>query len=167
MKPRLIELLGVIFDAKTALNTSLTFEQGSEQDIHRDTPFFWSKPHSGEYVGVWFALEDVQDDAGPLRYIPGGHNIRLNMEDVFQGTDARDRFLRYNQRLHEEIANRQLEEKRLLISRGDVLIWHPELPHGGSAIKNPGTTRFSMVCHYMPDGAYVLSPGVFLGLLIS
>ncbi|MDC0987068.1 phytanoyl-CoA dioxygenase family protein [Alphaproteobacteria bacterium] len=164
MKPQILKLLDVIFDRKAALNTSLIFEQGSEQDIHRDTPFFWSNPYSGEYVGVWFALEDVYGNAGPLRYVPGGHKIEVDMTTVYEGGDTRDRFLRYVENLKNSIESSGLSEKRLPIPRGDVLIWHPELPHGGSPIDNPKQSRFSMVCHYMPDGAYVVSPEAFLGL---
>jgi hypothetical protein len=35
-----------------------------------------------------------------------------------------------------------------LAKRGDVLLWHALLVHGGSAIAKPGRTRKSMACHY-------------------
>jgi phytanoyl-CoA hydroxylase len=47
-----LKVLDCIFPAKAALNSTLFFEQGSEQAIHRDTPFFISKPFAGEFVGV-------------------------------------------------------------------------------------------------------------------
>jgi phytanoyl-CoA hydroxylase len=36
----------------------------------------------------------------------------------------------------------------LFIKKGDVLIWHGALAHGGSIITNPNQTRKSFVCHY-------------------
>ena len=39
-------------------------------------------------------------------------------------------------------------KETLLIKRGDVLIWHAALAHGGSIISNPDRTRKSYVCHY-------------------
>src|SRR5687768_2607890 len=40
------------FGAKTSLYTSLYYERGSEQALHRDTPYFSTKP-GGKYLGVW------------------------------------------------------------------------------------------------------------------
>jgi ectoine hydroxylase-related dioxygenase (phytanoyl-CoA dioxygenase family) len=32
--------------------------------------------------------------------------------------------------------------------RGDLLIWHGALIHGGTPMLNPGLTRRSFICHY-------------------
>jgi hypothetical protein len=52
------------------------------------------------------------------------------------------------------------EEKKLLkvdqnnyinqINKGDIIIWHPKLLHGGSDIIDPTLTRYSMVTHNVP-----------------
>jgi ectoine hydroxylase-related dioxygenase (phytanoyl-CoA dioxygenase family) len=36
----------------------------------------------------------------------------------------------------------------LIAKKGDVLIWHANLVHGGAPILNPALTRKSMVVHY-------------------
>ena len=48
-----------------------------------------------------------------------------------------------------EQAERPLE--RFLPRRGDVLLWHPGLVHGGSPIRTDGATRLSLVGHYCPQ----------------
>ncbi len=74
-------LLDTYFKKKTALNSTIYFVEGLQQCIHRDTPYFWSKPNSGEFVGVWFAFEDVNENNGKLEYYPFGHTINLNRYD--------------------------------------------------------------------------------------
>jgi ectoine hydroxylase-related dioxygenase (phytanoyl-CoA dioxygenase family) len=37
--------------------------------------------------------------------------------------------------------------------KGDVLIWHANLIHGGSPRKNMQLSRRAMVCHYFVKGA--------------
>jgi hypothetical protein len=46
-------------------------------------------------------------------------------------------------------------------AKGDTFIWHPELPHGGSAITDPHATRSSIVFHCTPEGVPVFGPDRF------
>ncbi len=65
MPERAIAMAG--FSAPASLHTSLYFERGSEQPLHRDTPYFWTNPPYA-YVGLWPALEDVDESrAAPAR----------------------------------------------------------------------------------------------------
>lgn len=165
LHPVVMSIMDVLFSNRASLNSTLFFEEGSEQQIHRDTPFFTAEPFPGEFMGVWFALEDVQDDAGPLVYLPGAHRLDFDMEEV--KTDAAhvgEMFLRYCKQIEEKAYGEGIEVRRALLKKGDVAIWHPELPHGGSAIRQPGKTRRSLVGHYMPEGAYIQPVGYFFGL---
>ena len=47
------------------------------------------------------------------------------------------------------------------MSPGDCLIWHPQLPHGGTPIKNASLTRHSFVFYTAPVGARVYHQHVF------
>jgi ectoine hydroxylase-related dioxygenase (phytanoyl-CoA dioxygenase family) len=44
---------------------------------------------------------------------------------------------------------------------GDVVIWHPQLPHGGSHIKDLSRTRHSFVMHVVPEGTPVYQQDAF------
>jgi len=96
----------------------------------------------------WIALEDVDKDAGPLRYYPGSHKI----------PPYRFKSGRYNLNLAEhaecyqyidgELASRNLEPVEFSAKKGDVFIWHAHLLHGGLPINNPDLNRRSLVTHY-------------------
>ena len=47
---------------------------------------------------------------------------------------------------------RGLETKTFVARKGDVLIWHGELMHGGVPIQDPTRTRKSLIAHLMPLG---------------
>ena len=49
---------------------------------------------------------------------------------------------------------KKLKKETLLIKKGDVLIWHASLVHGGDPIINPELTRKSFVCHYSSQEGY-------------
>ncbi|MCY7349903.1 MAG: hypothetical protein LH606_04445 [Cytophagaceae bacterium] len=41
-----------------------------------------------------------------------------------------------------------------LLKKGDILIWHAALAHGGNRIGNPELSRKSFVCHYSTVRSY-------------
>ena len=43
------------------------------------------------------------------------------------------------------------------IYRGDIIIWHPKLLHGGSDIIDTTLTRYSMVTHNVPVNTQVFN----------
>lgn len=158
-------VLDALFGAKMALCSSLYFEQSTEQAIHRDSPFFCTNPY-GRYFGVWIALEDIRQDAGPLKYIPGGHRVdidRFEIGRVHAESEPNELYGPYITQISEACSKRGLEIETVAPRKGDVVIWHPELPHGGGKISNPGASRKSIVYHVMPDGVPVFGPEVFFG----
>ena len=144
---KLDELLG----QKVAIYSSLYFEQSSEQPLHRDSPFFCTEPY-GRYLGVWIALEDVSPMAGPLQYVAGGHMLDVGRDhssvDAYQDAVS--------------AACNGMERATITPRKGDVVVWHPELPHGGTPIQEPGKTRKSIVFHVCPEHAPVFGDDVFL-----
>ena len=48
----------------------------------------------------------------------------------------------------QKIEEQGLEKKIFLAKKGDLLIWHANLFHGGEAQKNKSLTRKSVVFHY-------------------
>lgn len=151
-KQLVMDTLDSFFADRAFVATSLFFEQSSEQAIHRDTPFFHTRPNN-LFAGIWFALEDVHADAGPLQYFPGGHTIEIEPIQA-KGTGSAElgeAFNHYIKRVAEEVAKRSIAPHIALIKKGDCFIWHPELPHGGTPIRAPGMTRKSMVFHCAPE----------------
>lgn len=53
--------------------------------------------------------------------------------------------------LHRSVAEAGIEPRRFAARKGDVLLWHARLVHGGTPVDTPGKTRRSLVAHYMSD----------------
>lgn len=48
-----------------------------------------------------------------------------------------------------------------LLAKGDTLIWHLELPHGGCPIESTSATRASIVFHCLREGVPFFGPERF------
>jgi phytanoyl-CoA hydroxylase len=152
---RIIRLLSTLFENEAVAYSSLTFAKGTEQPIHRDAPHFTTYPSPYRFFGVWTALEDISIGQGALEYYPGGHrlaeetpaiNWKLTKEQIKQVQE------RYEDKVVAAATGSGLARTQTALNKGDVIIWHPLLPHGGGRILIPGATRYSMVTHYIPHG---------------
>ncbi|KUF22325.1 phytanoyl-CoA dioxygenase family protein, partial [Xanthomonas phaseoli] len=132
-KPVVMKALDAFFGDRAFVATSLFFEQSSEQALHRDTPFFHTRPHN-MFAGIWFALEDVHAEAGPLQYYPGGHLIEIESIQATGTDQLGEAFNHYIGRVAEEVHKRGIKPEIALIKKGDCFIWHPELPHVSPAL---------------------------------
>ena len=54
----------------------------------------------------------------------------------------------FKQYIESEIQQRNLKPECLYANKGDLLIWHSQLFHGGSKIVDKTKTRKSLVTHY-------------------
>jgi phytanoyl-CoA hydroxylase len=158
------------FDGETVLYTSLYFERGSEQDLHRDSPLFVTKPE-GKYLGVWVALEDVDGDNGPLMVVPKSHALpKIDVEaigrDLYGDLDSAPAQEGQGWDAYQGAVKKQSEQHALApievhVRRGDVIVWHPLLFHGGAAHHSTTRTRRSLVMHVTPMGVPVYHQDVF------
>lgn len=162
---KLMALLDYMFGMETCIYTSLTFKYGTQQPIHRDTPHFGTWPQ-GYYFGVWVALEDVNPDAGPLMLHRGAHRFEMDQAAIMQrlrleNPDMSDEQLADRALLDfcNAVMARSLADygppEFLPVNKGDAILWHPELPHGGSLANNPLLTRWSTVFHCAPVAVQV------------
>jgi ectoine hydroxylase-related dioxygenase (phytanoyl-CoA dioxygenase family) len=171
LSPEVRDFLRFAFADEPLLYGSLTFETGTEQAAHQDSIFFFTDP---EYAmaGVWLALEDVHPDSGPLFYYPGTHKwgvaraeqvwaARPDLHDRVKAVswrrgDADARIALANELgaawhvlLHARIAKEGLQPVPVLIKKGDALVWHAHLVHGGLPRNNRALSRRSMVTHHI------------------
>lgn len=152
--PSIINFLRICFDCKPLLFQSLSFIKGSNQGIHQDTAYVVTD-RPMELIASWVALEDVVEGSGELEYIPKSHRFNefkfsgrfKHFNPERDGSNAHDLFQKHlkNQiKLNSSIAEKFLPQK------GDVLLWHADLYHGGAIIKDENLTRNSIVGHYCP-----------------
>jgi ectoine hydroxylase len=149
---QVLNILQFIFDKEVVPFQTINFIYGSEQKPHSDSIHMTTEP-LGYLAAIWIALEDVEEGSGELIYYPGSHKLNYIMsEDYDTGNNAmrlgENNYQRYEEKIQYLISENNLEKKEFLPRKGDVLFWHANLLHGGSAITKPGKTRKSMVCHY-------------------
>jgi ectoine hydroxylase len=149
---RLIRLLSFILDKDVVPFQTINFIYGSNQRAHSDSIHMTTYP-LGYLIAVWIALEDTTMDNGPLFYYPGSHSLPyLLNEDFNEGSTAlqlgRKDYSDYEDRMEEIIRTQHLKKEVFLARKGDILIWHANLIHGGLPVIDPALTRKSMVIHY-------------------
>jgi hypothetical protein len=137
---------------------SLFFEYGSQQILHRD-PVVVPTARPGHLLATWIALEDIGADAGALIYVPGSHRLpyyefapgayefdgsRMGAAEIAAATAFDD----------EQAASNGLAPRLFTARKGQALIWHGSLRHGGGPVGQPPPTRKSLVVHYSTSTSY-------------
>lgn len=156
VKKEITDILDFILGRKVVPFQTINFVTGSEQHAHSDSIHMTTYP-LGYLVAIWVALEDISEDAGPLSYYPGSHKLPYLLNDGYErggniftvGADSN--YLKYEEKIGEVVREKRLPKKIFTAKKGDVLIWHANLIHGGEKISRPGATRKSMVVHYFAE----------------
>lgn len=149
---RLMRLLGFILDKEVVPFQTINFKHGSNQRAHSDSIHMTTYP-LGYLIAVWIALEDTNMDNGHLFYYPGSHRLPyLLNEDFNEGATSlrlgRKDYVDYEDRIEVLLEETKVEKEVFLAKKGDILIWHANLIHGGLPVRNAELTRKSMVIHY-------------------
>ena len=79
---------------------TLNFPIGTRQSTHSDTIHFNSIP-SNFMAGVWVALEDIDEDNGPLLYYPGSHKLHEYSMDDFDLEPGYHNYYKYEERIQQ------------------------------------------------------------------
>ena len=166
----LLATLDALFGARASLYTSLFYEVGSQQPLHRDTPVFSTRPEY-LYFGTTVYLEAADENNGCLEVLEGGHKLpELDREAIalrrFGSLEKipsldQDSWVEYQSTVVANGHAQGLQTRQVHVNVGDTLIWHPQLPHGGSSIRDTSRTRFSLVMHVTPENVPVYHQDVF------
>ena len=138
---------------------------GSQQ---RPPPAYVASRQPGALAKPPIALEDVRPGSGELVYYDGSHRLD---DFLFSGQYKCWHHERDGAGQHDEYAvglvpraeAAGLERRRLLVERGDVLIWSGNLAHGGGEVTDESLSRRSLVGHYCPEWAVPRSFDQFPG----
>ena len=138
---------------ETAVATqSLYFEFGSQQALHRDSVVV-PTPQFGRLAAAWIALEDIAPESGPLMYVPSSQ--RLPFYEFEPGQPVYDPSRHTTADVEAAMAfyaadleRSGLPVKQFTAKRGEVLIWHSALTHGGAPPADAHHTRKSFVVHF-------------------
>jgi phytanoyl-CoA hydroxylase len=161
---KMLQVLDILFGEPAALYTSLFYQVGSQQDLHRDTPVFSTRPRH-LYFGATVYLEPADEANGRLEVLEGGHMVpELDLAAIasarFGSPEAVPDFdqalwIDYQDAVVADCRARGLVSRPLTVRTGDTVIWHPQTPHGGTPIGDPTRTRLSLVMHITPVGVPV------------
>jgi ectoine hydroxylase-related dioxygenase (phytanoyl-CoA dioxygenase family) len=156
---KIINILNHLYKKKPIPFQTLNFYLGTEQKLHSDQIHFSSVPEHF-MCGVWIALEDISKDSGPLVYYPGSHKLpfytmqRLKIEPGNYSEYEKKMEIK----MEKKITELNLVPKYGTIKKGDIIIWHSNLLHGGSKRNDNNLTRKSIVIHYFFENCKYWTP---------
>lgn len=158
--PRLIRLMSVLLGIKAIPFQTITGHAGSQQGAHSDSIHMTTYP-MGYLTAVWIAFEDIHEDSGPLEYYPKSHSLpyMLSSDLINEPIDINYKRQSWYSDVYEKatielVQKHKLEQKFFVCKKGDILIWHANLIHGGSKRKNMNLSRKAMVGHYFGEGVF-------------
>ena len=108
--------------------------------------------------GVWVALEDVDEDNGPVVYYPGSHDLPEYAPWDYGEASGHEHYDTYERHLAEQIEQRGLTAELATMARGEAFLWAANLWHGGAPRRDPDRTRHSQVTHYFFAGCRYWTP---------
>ena len=136
-------------DEPEAIGSTLVVE-GSERLLYQDQ---YDLP---DCMSAWIAMVDIDEDNGPLLVQPGSHGGRLvtgrNAGGELRpgGIRAEMPHIRYFPLVREAFRENGRDVVRVTVNRGDVVLFHGRLIHGGAPMRRPDTPRYALACHYIP-----------------
>jgi len=150
--PCLIRLLSFILGKEVVPFQTLNFIRGSGQRTHSDSIHMTTYP-LGYLIAVWIALEDIHEESGPLFYYPGSHRLPYLLNDDFGNISSAwmlgsRKYSDYEDVIEDLVSKKGMKKKYFMPRKGDILVWHANLLHGGAPVLDPSWTRKSLVIHY-------------------
>jgi hypothetical protein len=157
----LMRMLARLYGRRMWPFQTLSFPVGTQQHYHSDSVHFSTIPERF-MCGVWVALEDVTEDAGPLVYYPGTHKWPVLYNETIghrvAGQDEHASQTLYEPFWRELVAESGIEPHYFTPRKGQALIWSANLLHGGAKQTNGDRSRWSQVTHYYGDDCLYLTP---------
>jgi ectoine hydroxylase-related dioxygenase (phytanoyl-CoA dioxygenase family) len=176
---RLRRLVTALLGSRAVLFQSIYFTHGSQQHPHSDYMFMTTDPPlnlCGVWIACEDVAEDagpllyypgshrIPNEGIPGRYAAEKEAIRAEIEADEAG--LRERYAtqmagvkqslatcmfyeRWSADLDRALAAGGFTPRTFLPRKGDLLVWHANLVHGGSPIASPSHSRRSLVAHYV------------------
>lgn len=158
---KVLDTLTFLYDKEPFPFSTINFIKGSNQPLHSDIMHFHTVPALW-MVGVWVALEDVDETNGSLSVVPGSHkwplyeyhNLNLPHPDEIENGEAVN-YAKYEQFLVDLIKAKKAERYTVKLKKGQALIWAANMLHGGCNVEGVTDftkTRLTQANHYFFKG---------------
>jgi ectoine hydroxylase-related dioxygenase (phytanoyl-CoA dioxygenase family) len=153
LDPTILHWLSLILGRPVYGCQCINFFAGSRRGLHQDHVHLTTRPY-GFLAAAWIALEDIDPRWGPMLYVPGSHWLHFIGEPALTAETApgQDANATLATLLAADVDRFGLQPKPFLARRGDVLLWHCNLIHGGAPVVEPSRSRLSIACHYAAFG---------------
>lgn len=158
---KLLHWIRVLMEREPKALQTIGSHKGSEQGVHSDSIHMTTYP-LGYLTAAWIAFEDIHPDSGPLVYYPGSHRLPYVFsndvgisEAEFKREGYKPYHAKYEPYIEELITRHNAKPKYFHARKGDVLIWHANLLHGGSKRRDLQYSRKAVVVHFFVKGAFV------------
>lgn len=156
---KLVSTMSLLMGVDAIPFQTITSFAGSQQLPHSDAIHMTTYP-LGYLAAAWIAMEDIHPDCGPLVYYPASHRLPYLFTHNLVDSGVPEEYKRttwysdvYEPEIQRLIKDRDLGAMHFTCHKGDVLIWHSNLLHGGSQRNDQNLSRRSMVSHYFGRGA--------------
>ena len=152
---RMSRLVSLLLGVKAAPFQTIMGHKSSQQLEHSDSIHMSTYP-TGYLAANWVAFEDIDPDSGPLVYYRGSHKLPyllseelgIPLELGYKGYQET-----YEPAIQQLIAKHKFTRKLFVPKKGDVLLWHANLLHGGTRILGAEhASRKALVCHFFAEG---------------
>jgi len=161
LNKKVLETLQLLYNREPYPFSTINFFKGSNQPLHSDVIHFHTNPPLW-MAGVWIAFEDVDENNGSLKIIPGSHKWKLweydelglpHPDDVENGEEVNYR--EYEHFLVQLVKEKKAEPYIAKLKKGQALIWSANLLHGGcnvEGVTDLEKTRLTQAQHYFFKG---------------
>lgn len=132
--------------AKPPKSTALVF--------HRDSPYFDFEP--ADVLTVWIALDDMDEEVGPLQYVYGSHNwgdFRSGSANQFFSKSHHNKSLLYDAALKASYNPDELRLETVGVRAGGAGIHNGRTWHGSGSNDSPTKPRRGIGIHFVPADA--------------
>ncbi|MFN0101989.1 MAG: phytanoyl-CoA dioxygenase family protein [Bryobacteraceae bacterium] len=157
----LLRILRLLIGREPKPLQTIAAHKGSQQGLHSDSIHMTTYP-LGYLSAAWIAFEDIDADSGPLVYYPGSHRLPYVFskdvgitEEAFKKEGYAPYHAKYEPFIRRLVERHELQPRHFHARKGDVLIWHANLIHGGSSRRNLELSRRSVVCHFYARNVFV------------
>lgn len=157
----LLASIRLLMEREPKVLQTIASHKGSQQPEHSDSIHMTTYP-LGYLTAAWIAFEDIHPDSGPLVYYPGSHRLPYVFSkdvDISESDYKREGYAAYQEKyepfIKQLLEKHHLEPHHFHARKGDVLIWHANLIHGGSARRDMRHSRKAVVVHFFVKGAFV------------
>ena len=153
---KLCDFLKYTYNSDPIPFSTINFLKGTEQPLHSDEFHFGSIPHK-YLTGCWIALEDIDEDSGPISIAVGSHKYPLfSFEMIGLDIPKNEKEFKAAYTIYENWVMEIIEAKETQIvtpkmKKGECLVWLSNTLHGSYQIRNKELTRKSLVVHFHYD----------------